>query len=246
LYNEVIRLYSDKGETMIKIAVMDDNKTDSEKIASYVNAWAAKAEIAVLVSVFASAEAFLFAYEEDKIWDLLLLDVEMCEMSGVALAKKLRQSGLRAEIVFVTSHFEFWREGYEVDALHYLTKPLSDKILFPVLDKAYEKMQKEPASVIVVCEGETRKLLLDEILYVEAFSHYISIHTAEREYRIKESISGFEEKLGHTFFRIHRSYLVSLKQIVRISRKSVTVSGGTELPLARGNYDAVSRAYIEL
>ena len=244
---------------MYRIAVIDDDQSDSEKITEYVKSWAAQrgsdsTEAAqtggtvfhVQIHNYSSAEAFLFAYEEDKIWDLLFLDVEMCEMSGVVLAKKLRQSGMRAEIVFVTSHFEFWGEGYEVDALHYLTKPLTQEVLNRVLDKAYGKSKKEPASVVVSCEGETVKLLLDEILYVEAFSHYISIHTAEREYRIKESISGFGEKLGHAFFRIHRSYLVSLKQITRISRKSVTVNGGKELPLARGNYDAVSRAYIEL
>ena len=230
---------------MLKIAIVDDDKQDTEKITACVQAWAERAGIAARAAAFPSAEAFLFAYEEEKSWDVLLLDVEMKEMSGIDLAKRLRKDGLRAEIIFVTSHFEFWGEGYEVDALHYLTKPVKEEKLIPVLDKAYGKRQEEPRSVVINCDGETVKLFLDDILYVESFSHYLSIHTLEREYRIKESISGFEEKLGRGFFRVHRSYLVSLKQIIRISRRAVTIRSGIELPLARGNYDAVSRAYIE-
>lgn len=230
---------------MYRAAVIDDEKLDSEKIAACVGDWAGQKGVRVQVTAFPSAEAFLFAYEEDKAWDLLLLDVEMREMSGIELAKKLRKGGLRAALIFITSHFEFWGEGYEVDALHYLTKPVAAEKLFPVLDRAWERGQEEPPAVVISCEGETVKLLLDEILYVESFSHYICIHTPEREYKIKESISAFEEKLGAGFFRVHRSYLASLKKIVRISRRSVTLDGGAELPLARGNYDSVSRAYIE-
>ena len=66
-----------------------------------------------------------------------------------------------------------------------------------------------------------------------------------QEYRIKESISAFEKKLSADFFRIHRSYLVSLRAVVRIGRSSVTLENGVELPLARGKYDGVNRAFIE-
>ena len=98
--------------------------------------------------------------------------------------------------------------------------------------------------MVIACEGSTIKLYESRILYVEAFLHYISIHTAEREYRIKENISSFEEKLSNAFFRTHRSYLVSLRHITRISRTSVTLEGEIELPLARGKYDEINRAYI--
>lgn len=68
------------------------------------------------------AEAFLFEYEEDKAFDILLLDIEMENMNGIELAKRIRKDHNRAEIIFITSHFEFVWEGYEVDAL-----PLSDE-----------------------------------------------------------------------------------------------------------------------
>ena len=193
---------------------------------------------------FPSGEAFLFAYGEDRAYDILLLDVKMKDLSGIDLARRIRQEDDRAEIIFLTSYFEFAGEGYDVDALHYLLKPVSGEKLMQVLDKAAERLAEQPPHVVIACEGSTIKLYESRILYVEAFLHYISIHTAEREYRIKENISSFEEKLSNAFFRTHRSYLVSLRHITRISRTSVTLEGEIELPLARGKYDEINRAYI--
>ena len=168
----------------------------------------------------------------------------MKNMNGIELAKRIRKDNNRAEIIFITSHFEFVGEGYEVDALHYLIKPISAEKLTQVLTKAAEKISVEPPSVVISCEGETVKLYEADIRYVESFLHYIVIHTKDKEYKIKENMSVFENKVSDDFYRIHRSYLVSLKHITRISRTSVNI-GNTELPLSRGKYDDINRAFIQ-
>ena len=228
----------------LTVGICDDDREQMEYLTSLVHAWCADAGHTAVIRAFASAEAFLFAYEDDRAYDILLLDVEMKEISGIALAKRLRREGFRAEIVFVTSHFEFVFEGYEVDALHYLTKPVSRDKLFRVLTKAAEKRSAEPPSVVIACDGGTVKLYETEILYAESFLHYIVIRTLHGEYKIKENISVFAQRLSEDFFRAHRSYLVSLKHVTRISRTSVCV-GDAVLPLARGKYDEINRAFIE-
>lgn len=227
-----------------KIAICDDEQNQLEYITSIVTSWSAHEGHPCEIRGFVSAEAFLFEYEEEKAYDILLLDVEMKNMNGIELAKRIRKDNNRAEIIFITSHFEFVGEGYEVDALHYLIKPISADKLAQVLTKAAERLSAEPPSVIISCEGGTVKLYEPDILYAESFLHYLVIHTKEKEYRIKEGISAFEQKLSDNFYRIHRSYLVSLKHITRISRTSVNI-GKTELPLSRGKYDDVNRAFIE-
>ncbi len=227
-----------------KIAICDDEQNQIEYITSIVASWSAREGRNCEIRTFASAEAFLFEYEEDKAYDILLLDVEMKSMNGIELAKRIRKDNNRAEIIFITSHFEFVGEGYEVDALHYLIKPISAEKLTQVLSKAAEKLSVEPPSVVISCEGETVKLYESDILYVESFLHYIVIHTTAKEYKIKENMSVFENKLSDDFYRIHRSYLVSLKHITQISRTSVNI-GNTELPLSRGKYDDINRAFIE-
>lgn len=227
-----------------KIAICDDEQNQIEYITSIVASWSTHEGYSCEIRMFASAEAFLFEYEEDKAYDILLLDVEMKNMNGIELAKRIRRDNNRAEIIFITSHFEFVGEGYEVDALHYLIKPISAEKLTQVLTKATEKISVEPPSVVISCEGEIVKLYEADIRYVESFLHYIVIHTKDKEYKIKENISVFENRVSDDFYRIHRSYLVSLKHITRISRTSVNI-GNTELPLSRGKYDDINRAFIE-
>lgn len=228
----------------LKIAICDDEQKQIEYLKSAVVTWAEQKQHSVTVSTFLSAEGFLFEYDEDKSFDILLLDVEMDNISGIDLAKRIRKENLRVEIIFITSHFEFYGEGYEVDALHYLIKPVSAEKLETVLDKAAGKLRIEPPSVVITCDGETVKISETDILYVEAFKHYITIYTKAKEYTVKESISAFEERLSEGFYKIHRSYIVSLRHITKISRTAVTVNG-IELPLARGKYDEVNRAFIE-
>ena len=212
-----------------KIAICDDEQNQIDYMASIVASWSAHAGHNCEIRTFASAEAFLFEYEEDKAFDILLLDIEMENMNGIELAKRIRKDHNRAEIIFITSH---------------LTKPLSAEKLTQVLSKAADKLSVEPPSVVISCDGETLKLYESDILYAEAFLHYIVIHTKDNEYKIKEPISVFENKVSDDFYRIHRSYLVSLKYITRISRTSVTI-GNSTLPLSRGKYDDINRAFIE-
>lgn len=230
---------------MYKIAICDDVKPEADEVSTLVERWSRQTQNKVNITVFPSAESFLFDYAEHKDYDLLLLDVEMKELSGIDLAKQIRRENKRVEMVFITSHFEFSGEGYEVDALHYLIKPVQEEKLSAVLDKAVERLSTEPPCVIITCEGETVKLYEDAILYVESFLHYISIHTAEKEYKIKKNLSDFEKEVSDCFYRVHRSYLVNLKAVVRISRTAVVIKGNVELPLARGKYDDIHETYIK-
>ena len=226
------------------IAICDDNTADSGRIAEYVSNWCAASGQTASVRMFPSAEAFLFAYEEDRSFEILLLDVEMAGMSGLELAKRLRAEDNRAEIIFITSHVEFTGEGYEVDALHYLVKPVTPQKLCAVLDKAAAKLRVQPHSVVVSSESGMLRLSEPDILYAEAFLHYIDIHTKDAVHKVKESISAFEKLLSGDFFRIHRSYLVSLKAVVRFTRTEVELYTGEKLPLSRAKYDELSRAFI--
>ena len=227
------------------IAVCEDEGQQAAQIAALVKRWAAGAGHSCALHQFASAEALLFAFEDAAAYDILLLDVELRGMSGIQLAKQLRAAGSRAEIIFITAHFELAGEGYEVDALHYLPKPLQPDKLQAVLDKAAARLAQQPPSLLLRCEGQAVRLCLQEIVYVESFLHYLEIHTLTNTYKYKESMAAFEARLGTDFFRVHRSYLVALEQVQRILRGQVWLTGDICLPLARGRYEALNRAFIQ-
>ncbi len=229
---------------MYTIAICDDINKDTQYLASVVQSWAQEQKVSVNIEMFPSAESFLFHYEEKKDYDILLLDVEMKNISGIELAKQIRSMDHRVEIIFTTSHFELSGEGYEVDALHYLIKPIAETKLMEVLSKAARKLSVESPSLVIVCNGETVKILEPDILYIESFRHYVVVHTQSTEYKLKENLSALKGKLSSDFYQTHRSYLVSLKHIRKISRTAVWLDCGAEIPLARGKYDDVNRAFI--
>lgn len=225
-----------------RVAVCEDDSEQAARLQAQVEEWAAGSQARCTVEHFESAEALLFAHGEND--DILLRDVEMKGMSGVELAKKLRSKGCRAEIIFVTSHSEFVGEGYEVDALHYLVKPVPVRKLREVLSRAAERLAVEPPHVIVRCEGETVRLYESEILCIEACLHELAIRTRGGQCRVRERLTDLEGRMSEDFFRAHRSYLVNLKAVARIGRTSITLEGGLEIPLARGKYDEINRAFI--
>lgn len=113
-----------------KIAICDDSAPDREYLLNLVKRWAKNCGHQVQISLFTSAEHFLFSYEEEKDFDILLLDIEMGDMDGVTMAKKLRQENHAIQIIFITGYSDYIAEGYEVAALHYLMKPVREEKLW--------------------------------------------------------------------------------------------------------------------
>ena len=152
-----------------KIAICDDSDADREYVLNMVNRWAAGAGYVVHTDTFNSAENFLFHYAEESDYDMLLLDIEMGAMDGVAMAKQLRQSNDTVQIVFITGYFDYISEGYEVAALHYLMKPVKEEKLCSVLDRAAEKLVKNEKVLTFEIGGEMVRVPIYQIRYADVF-----------------------------------------------------------------------------
>ena len=150
-----------------KIAICDDSQADREYISNLVLRWSENATQMVQIDVFASAENFLFQYEEKKDYDVLLLDIEMGAMDGVTMAKKLRLENDTIQIVFITGYSDYIAEGYEVAALHYLMKPIKEDKLFEVLDRAIEKLSKNEKVLTYENGGEMVRIPIYQIRFAE-------------------------------------------------------------------------------
>lgn len=230
---------------MYKVAICDDSQTDAGYVEELLTDWAKKQGCVVQMKCFLSAESFLFCYAEEKDFDILLLDIEMAEMDGVALAKKVRTDNEGVQIVFITGYPDYVGEGYEVAALHYLMKPVDREKLFRVLDRAVVNLQKQERVIMLPVDGETLRVLIEEIQYVEAFSHSVSVVTTKGTYEIRKSFSEMETLLGDGFVRCHRSYLAGLKFVSGLSKQKVTLDDGTELPLSRSAAAAVHKEFVK-
>ena len=227
-----------------RVAIVDDSNIDAEYVQSILESWAQDRRAGVQAQRFASAENFLFHYAEDKEWDILLLDIEMGAMDGISLAKRIRQDNETVQIVFVTGFGDYISEGYEVSALHYLMKPVKQDKLFAVLDRAVAAIQKTERVVLLPVDGEMLRLPVGQVQYVESFSHTVAIVTDADMIHVKMSITEIEKMLGDDFARCHRSYLVGLKHIARLSKTEVILDSGKILPLSRSAAAFVHKAFI--
>lgn len=226
-----------------RVAICDDHAEDAAFVQQQLLDWAKERRVEVQAEQFSSAESFLFRYEEDKTFDILLLDIEMGEMDGVTMAKQVRRENETIQIVFITGYSDYIAEGYEVEALHYLMKPVNREKLFMVLDRALAKHKQNERCLNLELSGEMVRLPFYEIRYLDVLKNYVTVH-AKREYTVKRTLGDFEAELDDRFFRVGRGLIVNLKEIRKVTKAQVYLADGTVLPLPRGAYEPLNRAII--
>lgn len=198
----------------------------------------------ILVDPYKDGMSFLQAFSK-KAYDLVFLDIEMPEMDGISVARRLRQISKNVPIVFLTSHIEFALEGYEVNALRYLTKPINTQKLQEVL--AYVQAQMQQQRVLWIKNDLTEeKVHIKDILFLEAQNQNIVIYTKHGDYTVRYNLSDYETELRDDgFFRIHRGYLVSLRHVKSVGKHEVTLSDSTVLPVSRTKEKELKEALFQ-
>ncbi|MCI9352953.1 MAG: response regulator transcription factor [Lawsonibacter sp.] len=227
-----------------RLAVCDDEQSYSDYVADLAGRWAELAGTQVEVERFPSAEAFLFRYEERKDFDVLLLDIEMTGMDGVELAKRVRQESEDVQIVFITGYTDYIAEGYEVSALHYLTKPVNEEKLFQVLTKAVGRLARNERALTLELPGETVRIVLSRVRYMDVLHNYVTVH-ADRDYAVKRPLGELEKELDGRFFRVGRSCVLNLAYVQRVTRTEVELTSGERIALPRGQYEKLNRAIVQ-
>lgn len=230
----------------LKIAICDDNEKQVEYLRTLVSAWTSIGGHICMMNTFPSAESFLFTYSEDKAWDILLLDIEMGCMNGVELAKTIRQTNNTVQIIFITGFPDFIAEGYEVSALHYLMKPVSEEKLHAVLDRAVSNLNKAEKRLCVTFDRQTDYVPISRITHIEAQKQYVVIHTVNETYRMKSSLASVEKQLDEYFFKCQRSFLVNLRYVKRIKGDCVVLKNEEEVPISRSMAEKIGKEIIRL
>ncbi len=228
---------------MYRFAICDDSQKDIEYIEKLIREWNKQAGYQIRIDRFPSGEAFMFAYEDDPGVDVLFLDIEMKDLSGIDLAQKLRDLGSRMQIVFVTGYMEYIAQGYDVEALHYLLKPVTQERLGQVLDRAVERIRIREHMLQLTLQNGVVCLPVYEIRYLEVMRNYTTVYASEA-YSVKRSLNDLEGELDESFYRIHRSFIVNLRFVHRVTRTEVILRDGTALPLSRKRYEGLNQALI--
>jgi DNA-binding LytR/AlgR family response regulator len=170
--------------------------------------------------------------------DLLLLDIEMPEMSGLELTKKMGNK--RPLIIFTTSKKDYAVEAFELNVVDYLVKPIELPRLKQAVERANEALEsnkeevkvEEQGFVFVKDSGVLKRISIDDILFLEAMGDYVKVHTAQKFHVVHATLKSIEEKLPSSkFVRVHRSYIVAINKIDYIQEGAIRI-GKASIPVA--------------
>ena len=187
----------------------------------------------------------------NKTVDVMFLDIKMPKIIGTEFIRNLSHP---PKVIFVTAYREYAVEGFELDAVDYLVKPVSFERFLKAIDRLRRSSGNETvrerklykpnpdAFIYLKIDRIRQKIFIEDILYIESWKDYVQIHfTNQKNLLIKQTISAIENLLSdHMFLRVHRSYIVSLNKISGYNSSSLRL-GATEIPVGRLYKQNVSR-----
>lgn len=209
---------------MIHIAIVEDNVKYSDKLRSYLEQYGEERKEKIEISLFTDGEDIVTGYKGN--YDIILMDIKMTFMDGMKAAEKIRQMDTAVVIIFITNMPQYAMQGYSVDALDYVLKPISYFALSQRLDRALERMaqRKKKKYLTISVKGGMRRLDLDKIRYFEVFDHRLFIHMADEDIEIKGSIKDVEKEISSSrFFRCNKCYLVNLDYVDSVQNNDICI-----------------------
>jgi len=202
--------------------IIEDEPLALEKTKDFVN----KVPFLHLSATFDNALTGLAYLNNNKV-DLLFLDINMDELSGIEL---LESSKINSQVIITTAYQEYALKGYELQITDYLLKPFTFNRFLQAVNKAQENLSQRTADkqvdfIFVKTENRLEKIMINDILYIEGMRDYLRIHTSNKKIMTLQSFNELELLIpAHLVCRVHKSYMVSINKIESIERSRIKIT----------------------
>ncbi len=229
----------------MNIAICDDDKKDIERLRALIEKYSSGSPMDFFTTEYDSGRKMLDGIKSGEHPDAIFLDINMHDMDGLTVAKRIREKLEDVPIVLVTAYMNYALDGYKVRASRFLVKDELDKTLNEAMDDICREIRRRSKIILLSCvEGEIR-FKVSDIILIESDAHRSEIHTAEKKYHIYEKMDVLEEKLsGYGFLRAHRCYLVNMQHIKGIGGYKITMDNDDTVPVPKARYTEIKQEYL--
>lgn len=233
---------------MIRIAIAEDTRSERERLLRYLARYEQENDCAFDIEVYENGADIVSAYHPGI--DVLLLDIEMPVLDGMRTARILREKDRKVIIVFVTNLAQYAVQGYEVEALDFIVKPLDYNVfsfrMSRILSRLRKRQSDAATSVAVKSgDGSMRRIDITDLLYVDVDHHTLTYHMVGDSFSTRSTMREAEKLLlSHGFCRCNQCYLVNLRYVTAVDDEMVSV-GGEKLRISRSKKKDLVRALSE-
>lgn len=227
------------GKKTMRIGICDDQKQIGEYIRVVVQVTMDVLQLKNQIFVFTNPLE-LIALEERL--DILFLDIEMPQMDGLTAAARMNEKCKDIKIIYLTSHDEYMQEAFKVKAFRYLFKSCAAEEITEALLEAVRELS-DSGGVLIEVNQKVSMIPYKEIYYIESLGDDIALCVKEERVCLKKTLCSMQQQLNKTFFQCHKSYVVNLLQIHKISEKEIILENGERIPVSVRKKTALKTAY---
>lgn len=225
--------------------VCDDLTNDRELLEKFCSRYAEEKKINIQTQLFENAGTLLQSKIASEA-DIIFMDIYMEGASGVDAARILRGKGYRRNLVFTTTSREHYADGFDVEAVHYLIKPLTWNAFCEAMRRCLAKTKPEKKTIRVSVGRSDLDVSIDGIRYIEVYGHKSIINTVKGELNVNQSLAALEQALQEkSFIKCYRCFIINMDYVQRIEGDCFLMKDNREIPISRDSRIQIKSRYLD-
>ena len=233
-FNDII-IKTVESVIILNVAICDNEINICNYIETLINQIVPVANI----KTFNSKNALLNSAEEFSIY---ILDIK--GVDGLNIARSLRSRSSKSVIIFLTGYRDYMEEAFDVNAFHYLIKPIAPERFKKIFTRALNEVNQSEKKIIIKSNNLQHVINLNDIIFVESSNKKIILHTTDNVYEVYSTMEQIEKQLENNFYRCHRCYLVNLTKILAYNSQLIKLINGEEILIAQKKYHEFVKNFL--